>query len=217
MPFSVYMHISPMDKRYIGITSIEPQKRWNYGYGYKYNPHFFNSIVKYGWNNFRHVILCENLSQEEAEQMEVEWIAMYHSNEHQFGYNRDNGGSGPHKVSLETKKLLSDRAKLKTGCKNPFFGRTHTDETKQKISAHNSGRKPTPEQKQKQITARYIAVCQKSNNGEIIAVYESVIAAAAAVGAFPQNINRACKKRRPTCRGFVWDYVDGARCDRSNR
>jgi len=217
MPFSVYMHISPTNKRYIGITSIEPPKRWNYGYGYRKNPYFYNSILKYGWDNFRHIILCESLSKEEAEQMEIEWIAIYRSNEFQFGYNRDKGGSGSNRINPDARQIISDKAKLRTGCKNSFFGKTHTNETKRKISMQNSGKKRTLKQKEQQAAARFIAVSQKSIDGKTLAVYDSVLAAAASVNAFPQNITRACKKGRPTCRGFVWDYVDGARCDRSNK
>ena len=32
--FIVYMHITPSNKRYIGITSNEYKRRWQNGYGY---------------------------------------------------------------------------------------------------------------------------------------------------------------------------------------
>ena len=41
----------------------------------------------------------------------------------------------------ETKEKLSAIAKTKTGNKNPFYGKSHSLETKEKISRSNSGRK----------------------------------------------------------------------------
>ena len=33
--YTVYMHISPSGKRYIGITSVKPKYRWRNGKGYE--------------------------------------------------------------------------------------------------------------------------------------------------------------------------------------
>ena len=49
--YTVYKHITPSGKVYIGITSIKPDKRWNRGKGYKDNIYFSNAINKYGWDN----------------------------------------------------------------------------------------------------------------------------------------------------------------------
>ena len=45
--YCVYMHVTPNNKRYIGITSTDPIKRWHYGNGYKQHSYFFNAIKKY--------------------------------------------------------------------------------------------------------------------------------------------------------------------------
>ena len=60
--FTVYMHVSPNGKRYIGITSQEPKLRWAGGSGYSDNKHFKSAIDKYGWNNFEHIIVASGLS-----------------------------------------------------------------------------------------------------------------------------------------------------------
>lgn len=92
MNYTVYMHITPNNKVYIGITKQEPKKRWNSGYGYIQNKYFFNAILKYGWNNINHIILYTHLTKEEAEEKEIECIAFYKSNQREYGYNIENGG-----------------------------------------------------------------------------------------------------------------------------
>lgn len=48
-------------------------------------------------------------------------------------------GVGKYKRTPEIRKKLSDAAKLRTGEKNPFFNRTHSEETRQKISRTRTG------------------------------------------------------------------------------
>lgn len=39
----VYVHIAPNGKKYVGITSQKPEKRWNHGEGYQRHPYFLFS------------------------------------------------------------------------------------------------------------------------------------------------------------------------------
>lgn len=91
--YCVYMHTNKINgKKYIGITCKDPEKRWNNGYGYCRNKHFFSAIQKYGWNSFEHKILAKNLTSEEAGNMEKDFIAKYKSNLSEYGYNICSGG-----------------------------------------------------------------------------------------------------------------------------
>lgn len=46
--FIIYKHTTPSNKVYIGITSqTKINRRWQNGYGYRSNKHFFNAILKY--------------------------------------------------------------------------------------------------------------------------------------------------------------------------
>ena len=108
----VYKHTSPTGKVYIGITSKAPNDRWASGFGYEHQVYFFRAIVKYGWINFKHDILFEGLTKEEAEAKEVELIAQYKSADLNYGYNIDLGGDN-HRLSLETRKKISDIKKGK--------------------------------------------------------------------------------------------------------
>lgn len=47
--YTVYMHISPSGKRYVGITRQRPVARWKNGRGYINNEYFYRAIKKYGW------------------------------------------------------------------------------------------------------------------------------------------------------------------------
>ena len=55
--YTVYKHISPNGKQYVGITKQDVVKRWANGEGYKNCTYFYNAIQKYGWENFQHIIL----------------------------------------------------------------------------------------------------------------------------------------------------------------
>ena len=68
----VYMHTNPKNgKRYVGITSIKPEYRWNGGRGYKDNLEFFDDILLYGWNNIEHEIIKDGLTDTEARALEA--------------------------------------------------------------------------------------------------------------------------------------------------
>lgn len=67
MGYVVYCHTNKINgKRYIGITSRKPERRWRNGEGYYHNQHFYASIQKYGWHNFMHEILYSDLKKEDA-------------------------------------------------------------------------------------------------------------------------------------------------------
>jgi len=149
--YSVYIHIFPNKKVYIGITSQQPAyKRWANGKGYKQNEYLNNAINKYGWENVKHKILFEGLTKEEAEQKEIELINKYKSNIKKYGYNIENGGKANGRVSDETKEKISKKSFL--------FWQSEEYREKQRI-AHigkmpdNKGRKMPEEVKQKLIKA----------------------------------------------------------------
>lgn len=162
------MHISPNNKKYIGISQ-NYKKRWRNGNGYKGNDYFYKAIQKYGWDNFEHIIVAENLSLEEASKIEVDLIAKYKSNNRDYGYNRAEGGkvNRGYKLSDETRKKLSEshkgipssakgkklpperNAKLQEGRRkyfeqheyvSPMKGKHHSEETKRKMSNSHKGK-----------------------------------------------------------------------------
>ena len=146
--FIVYIHKNKInDKVYIGITSNSPMKRWGTnGSQYKQNTHFYNAIQKYGWDNFEHLILFDDLTAQEASDKEVELIAEHKSNDMRFGYNQTSGGEYGTEISEETRKKMSN---AKVGITTWTKGVKFSDEWRRNLSVSHKGRKITEEQKAK--------------------------------------------------------------------
>ena len=135
--YIVYMHVNKINnKRYIGITCRKPEDRWKNGSGYINNKYFNNAIKKYGWCNFEHHILYTNLTKEEAEQKEIEFISKYKTTQLENGYNISSGGNAHTgaKHTLESRKKMSKSLK---GKPSPRKGVKLSEETKRKISVNN--------------------------------------------------------------------------------
>lgn len=93
MNYKVYKHTNlTNNKIYIGITQQNVEKRWQKGYGYKEQVYFYSAIKKHGWDNFKHEILFDNLTEKEAMEKEIELINKYKSNDRKYGYNLSKGG-----------------------------------------------------------------------------------------------------------------------------
>ena len=73
--YSVYKHTSPSGKVYIGMTSMEPGKRWKAGY--KDCKAFYRCIQKYGWENIKSEIIFSGLTWKEACKLEIKMIALW--------------------------------------------------------------------------------------------------------------------------------------------
>ena len=93
--YCVYYHRNLVNgKLYIGISK-DVNKRWSSnGKQYKSCNFFYRAIEKYGWDNFEHVILIDNISKELACVIEKELIIKYKTQNKDFGYNLASGGFG---------------------------------------------------------------------------------------------------------------------------
>ena len=128
--YSVYKHTNKTNgKVYIGMTVNTWEKRWDSGY--RNNPHFSRAIKQYGKDGFKHKVVADNLTREEAETLERKLIQEYDSTNPEKGYNIELGGNHNGKHSQETKRKISESQK----------GRVFTDEHKQRISEALKGRK----------------------------------------------------------------------------
>ena len=162
-------------KIYIGIT--------NHGSGARYRHHWYESrigepspihrsMAKYGEDNFTLEIIDFAETYEELKEKEKFWIKKFNSTDRNIGYNLTEGGD-------ET------------------FGRTHSEETKKKMSEARIGKcsdKQREHLKKISIQAKAIPVLQFSKTGEFIAKYESVSEAARQTGINGDTIERQLKK-----------------------
>lgn len=144
--YKVYVHINKVNgKIYIGQTKQTLEQRYNNGNGYNHCRHFYSSIKKYGWENFEHIILFENLSLDIANIIEEELIRKYDSTNQNKGYNMKSGGLN-HIPSEETRKLMSENRK---GEKHWNYGRHWDDGFKQRLSEIHKGREVPVEWREK--------------------------------------------------------------------
>lgn len=99
--YKVYKHTCPNGKVYIGITKQKPERRWGVnGCGYKENKYFYRAIQKYGWENIKHEIIAEGLTEAEADAMEIDLISEYRATDRNCGYNRHFGGKVHDTISI---------------------------------------------------------------------------------------------------------------------
>jgi group I intron endonuclease len=169
------------DKKYVGKTVQTLQERWDGHVMFAHTErgwgiYFCRAIRKYGPDSFELSVL-ETVSDEDLNTAERRWIAALHTTDRSIGYNSTEGGEGfstgdlnPSRLNprkgpdnwcygkpkpIEVREKISKSLTgLLVGEKNPFFGKTHTEETKRHISEIQIGQKrgPCSEEKKKKIS-----------------------------------------------------------------
>lgn len=152
-PYTVYVHTSPEGKRYVGITRKKVTSRWGRdGKGYKTCLYFWHAVVKYGWDNFQHEVLAENLTESEAKQREKDLIVAYKTRDSLFGYNLTDGGDG----LCGWIPSVTTRANMSASHmgKKSNLGHKHTDAARAAMSAAKKGIPKSAETKKKMSAAQ---------------------------------------------------------------
>ena len=181
----LYMHICPNGKKYIGITAQQPNQRWRDGKGYCKNKHFYNAILKYGWNNIQHIILFSDLTEDEANELEEKLIDEMDLTNPEKGYNLHTGGRH-HRLSKESREKIRNRmVGVYAGDKNPFYGKHHTEESLAKFRKR---------------------VEQYSVDGEYIRTFNSLTEAAETHDVDKSSLSKACKGIYKTYAGYQWKF-----------
>ena len=135
------------EKMYIG-SSVDIKRRISQhksqlNHNRHYNPYLQNAWNKYGEDNFEFGILEEFCGDfDELREIEADYIEYFQTCNRDTGYN----------MSLDTECFIPDddyRKKMSEkyrGENNPFFGKHHTEESKQKIREAALMRTVTPQQ-----------------------------------------------------------------------
>lgn len=205
--FVLYKHTCPNGKIYIGITSKKPEIRWNHGKGYQQNKHFYNAILKYGWDNIKHEILFKNVSEKDIYNLEQKAIAQYKSNNRRYGYNNSIGGENAGlgvKYSKERKKRISIAT---SGANNPFYNKKHKPEVIDYLKRVNLGRKHTPKEIKKMIDKSPLkkTVYQYDTELNLINTFCSKREAMRKTGI---EMGHALTGEKRTAGGYIWSYKE---------
>lgn len=146
------------NKKYIG-QSIHIHRRWSehkneLKNNIHHNDYLQKSWNKYGTDNFKFYII-ELCSVDELDDKEDYYISLYNTMNDDYGYNLLTGVGVNRVISEVTRYKLSQAGKKKksnrdiSGSKNPMFGKTHSDETKEKIRQTRIGSKASDETRKK--------------------------------------------------------------------
>lgn len=207
--YCVYRHVAPNGKMYVGVTRQSPECRWKNGNGYANQSYLFNAIKKYGWDNFKHEILLNGLTADEASLAEKLFIGYWDLTNRERGYNNEEGGLFDYHITEETrqKKSISMIGK-NAGERNGMYGKHLTQEQKDKISKANLGKIRSQEARRKmsQNRPKKVVLQFDIDTGSLLNVFESTHDAYRQTGVGQQCICRCCNHKAKTAGGYRWEY-----------
>lgn len=236
--YTVYVHINKTNnKKYVGITSCPVKTRWKNGYGYSKELPIGRAIAKYGWDGFEHIILYENMTEDEAKEKEVELIKRWQTQNDTYGYNICAGGNGVvgWHPSDETRRKISEAAKNRCGEKNPNHGHRWTEEARKKAAVkhmrdnlsdetlkrmsdaaigRNGANNPfygchhTEQVRQFLSQLRMRPVNQYTKDGVLIKRHRSIKDAAKDTCGSRVGISNCCRGKTCSSGGFRWRYAE---------
>lgn len=216
----VYKHTNKINgKVYIGMTGETTlNKRWDNGNGYKDNKLFFSDIQKYGWiDGFYHVVMEDNLTKEEAENLEKKLIIKYNSQNKDYGYNLAEGGVSCSTNAVKVRQYdldwnfikeyssISEAVKMNKGiyakdiracCKGE---KDNTKEYKWKFADETYLSKEHKTNKDKEVF-------QYSLDGKFIKSYKNAIEASIDTNIKSKCIHNCCQNISTSSGGFQWFY-----------
>ena len=221
--YVIYRHRNLINNKcYIGKTKkAKVEYRWGAnGVGYKKQPKFWRAIKKYGWDNFEHTILEENITSLEVNNKERYYIALYNSIKN--GYNCLEGG-------INTQAVTSRKAVYQYSLNGEFIA-AYTSilaaATSLNIAAGSIVKACKGQLKscggfmwkyEKKDHIEVIArktnakkVLQYTLTGVLVNTFNSIDQAAIELGnkAYKSSICSCCKHNLKSAFNYVWRYED---------
>ena len=220
----IYKLTSPSNKIYIGQTQCLYDRIRRYRGG-KFNKYMKRAVDKYGLENIKLEILEKDIPLEnldEREQFYLDTLKPFNDN----GYNicKEASTTRGRKRPPEEMKGLSDFNKTRTGELNHFYGKKHTEESKQKQREAKLGKKLSQETIDKIVNntdhaKKYRCVKQIDLvTRDVINIFESITEANSITGVGISNISQVANKK--TCKrgekewliksagGFYWEWCE---------
>lgn len=223
--YVVYCHVNRVNnKRYIGITKhSDPNIRWRDGKGY--SGYIGKAIEKYGWNNFNHYILEDNLSLDEANSRETYYIKKYKTYLSEYGYNLTFGGDTGNQHNQDTvfriKKGLHDFysneseehrleriKKISIGTKSAMSNPEFKKDFSKKVSASNKSKKHREAVRKAHLGKPFPKLYKKVNqydlNMNYIQSFDSVKEAVLKTGVL--NVSACCRHVYKQSGGYIFRF-----------
>lgn len=220
----VYMaYCGKTNSFYYGKTTktLHTRRRlhWNEAESGRGQSWFHKAIRKHGKDAFTwHIIEhCDSISELNA--AEVRWIALSRECGHRL-YNLTKGGDGgarinqkPHVPTIDQRRRISESLRRhykhnpgtmtgRVGPKSPMYGRSHSEESRAKISLANRG-KPKPSNRGAGNGSSRSVVCLTT--GEVFPVASD---AAKKYGLDLSSLIKCCRGKKRSHGGMRWKYSE---------
>ena len=219
----IYKMTSPSGKIYIGQTQCLYKRFQDYRKP-KANEYLMNAILKYGLENITVEILEKNVLLDlldEREQFYLDTLQPFGN----IGYNicREASTTRGRKRPKEEMQGSIDYMTGRFGELNHFYGKTHSEESKQKQRDAKLGKKQSKETVQKRLdsTEKTSDKCIKQidlKGGNIIDTFESLSEASLKTGISISNISSVANKTervvggkisiRKSAGGYFWKFCE---------
>jgi group I intron endonuclease len=206
----IYKLTSPSGKIYIGQAQSMYKRFQDYRRP-RATKYLKRAILKYGLENMKVEILERDIpldKLDKREQFYLDTLQPFGNN----GYNicREASTTRGRKRPPEEMVGLSEYRKKRVGKLNSFFGKTHTEEAKQKIRESRIGKKLSEQhiEKIKEKTIRCVKQVDVVTK-EVIAEYESIKEAENKTGIKSSNISKVANKIKSIKEGDIITYSAG--------